>query len=589
MLQSFKGRSTTEGPLLFIVLLFGLSLSLFWACEGSNSAKLSPKEYDQQTLLSVDDIEVSVFEFNEAYIAHLIRSGQNDTKETRYRFLNRWIDNIVLAKKALDTGYSTKPEYQEAVASQKRKSVADMMFMESMNDSLPKLTDEEMRLAFAKSKRKVYVRQLYATTEEALIPWYDSLLAGADFIQIANQFYETPEYDSLAGYLGSIGYYSVDDRFAETAFSLNKGEFSAPLRSKLGWHIVWVEHLIMEAMLAEDEYQIRKKRTATQIGTRKANLFATDFIMRRMQALNVKPSREGILGLREVLQNYAFTDEEIQQQEYTNHPEFWQEAQLDAIDDDLVPDMVLAEFEYDGEKQRFTIADYLKWLPYLPAAESSARTGASVGRALRNQYFYQEGLKSGVDEQFEVKRIVRNRGLDVLSQLYQRDIIQSAVQSSNSIITPTWFVQQMYPVQSYSMQVDGWYIKVDNAEEGKKRRDELKRTDKGKPTNAIAFDRSKRIDRSNPLFSLISKAILGEPMLANSKNEGWIILNVNQRSFLAESERTDIQIDSTLISQQYAAYKALNDSISYFREGYKIKVDSALFNEIYTLEEVKNN
>jgi hypothetical protein len=196
-------------------------------------------------------------------------------------------------------------------------------------------------------------------------------------------------------------------------------------------------------------------------------------------------------------------------------------------------------------------------------------------------------MKSGIDQEFEVQRIVRNRGLDVLSQLYQRDIIQTAVQATDSIVTPTWFVQQMYPVQSYNMQVDGWYLKVNNLENARLIKQQLEEgTIDEIPNEAVAFEPGVAIDRFHPFFSLVSKAIIGENMLANNKEEGWMIVRINQRTFVNQNTIADGKTDTTLIQKQFAAFTALNDSITDYRQAYAIKLDTVLFNEIYELKSV---
>ena len=42
-------------------------------------------------------------------------------------------------------------------------------------------------------------------------------------------FIKQKTYDSLAGYIGPISYFGVDDAFAEAAYSTNLNEFSKPI------------------------------------------------------------------------------------------------------------------------------------------------------------------------------------------------------------------------------------------------------------------------------------------------------------------------------------------------------------------------
>lgn len=581
----FLGRSFKEWPFLFNALASLILLTAFISCSNKDDMPKDPKELDQQTLFSVDDIDVSTFEFNQAYLRYIIKNGRNDTKEERLRFLSRWKENLLLAQEALNQGYNSSPIYKEAVEAQERKTTADTYFVKVMNDLMPEITDEELRLAFAKSKRKVYPRQLYATTKEALMPYYERLEEGADFIQLANEFYGTASYDSLAGSLGQIGYYSVDDVFAEKAFSLNQGAYSEPFQTKLGWHIIWVEHLILEAMLAEDEYQIKKGGTLSKYRTRRANLAANEYIKDQMMALDVLPNKDALIMLNSHLNKVAAEQEEIDQTTLSTNPEFWDNQALNSIEEGLDRSQVLATYNYNGGKKNFTVGDYINWLPYLSANESKARTGASVGRAIRNEYFYLEGLAKGENTSFEVKRAVRNRGLDVLSQLYQKDIIGNAIQDTTKVEIPTWFVDRLYPNQSYTIDATYSYLKAKDAKDATT----LKKLWEESPENILDKGNFKRIsnqqmDASTPLFVLVSKAILNSAMVAKSKEYGWIVLKVKDREFKPIKSKT-LDREGTELQQQYRAYTAMQDSLEKYGSKYEVEIDTSVFNRMYKLDQ----
>ena len=96
-------------------------------------------------------------------------------------------------------------------------------------------TDDEIRLAYAKKQRTVYVRHLYSKNKNDIEQAYDSLQSGINFVDLANMFYETSVYDSSAGYL-PVNYFGVDDAFAEAAYSIQKANIPNPL--ELDWAII---------------------------------------------------------------------------------------------------------------------------------------------------------------------------------------------------------------------------------------------------------------------------------------------------------------------------------------------------------------
>jgi len=95
----------------------------------------------------------------------------------------------LLAEEAIDNGYTKTPIYIEATEAQKKKDYSWYLFVKEWMSCYQ---NYRWRAAagFRKSKRKVYPRQLYATTKEALVPYYQKLEEGANFIKLANEFYQ---------------------------------------------------------------------------------------------------------------------------------------------------------------------------------------------------------------------------------------------------------------------------------------------------------------------------------------------------------------------------------------------------------------
>ena len=166
--------------ILFIV--FWLLLS----CSGE-----SDTDRDFQVLFKVDDVERTIYEFESSYVNHLISTGKNDTEDERNAYLSKMIDDILLSKSAEKKGLMTHPIYLAAVDYQKRKSMIDSYFVDEMDEKLEPLTDDEIRLAYAKKQRTVYVRHLYSKNKNEIEQAYDSLQSGINFVDLANTFYET--------------------------------------------------------------------------------------------------------------------------------------------------------------------------------------------------------------------------------------------------------------------------------------------------------------------------------------------------------------------------------------------------------------
>lgn len=387
-------------------LLFALILTLFIAC------KKETVHRDYEVLFEVNGIERTVFDFENNYVEHLIKTGRNDTRKERYDFLNQMIDNLVLADAADERGLLDHPTYLGALYFQERKSMMDFYFVDEMGRLIDPPTDEEVRLAYAKKQRKVYVRQLFSMQEEELFEPYERLKNGEDFVDVANDFFETEEYDEFAGYLGPVSYFGVDDAFAEAAFSTNEGEFTSPVRTRFGYHIIFIEYIEFPAMLAEDDYQYRKPGISSQVQLRKQQLVSNDYVRNLMGSLSVEPDAENLSALREVI--LQLDGDEITNTSSTNENQTgqWTDNRLEELEASFDNETVLATYVFGGERVDFTFADYLNWLPYLPFIESKNRTGASVGRGMRNEVLFKIAEKEGYENDDRVVGKVKERGYE---------------------------------------------------------------------------------------------------------------------------------------------------------------------------------
>lgn len=447
-LIDFYGCLQKRQPFFFLILL-----GLLFGC----NSEPEDVHRDFKILFEVNGIERTVFDFETEYVEYLIKTGRNDTKEQRYAFLNEMIDNLLLAQAGSKVGLLDHQTYLGAIAYQQRKSMLDIYFVDEMDKLLEPLTDEEIRLAFAKRKRSVFVRQLYSQNPDDLEDSYQRLLAGEDFVDVANDFYETEKYDSLAGYIGPVSYFGVEDAFAEAAYSTNQNEFSEPIRTRYGYHIIYVEYIEFPAMLTEDEYQYRKPGVTSQLRLRKQQLVSNDYVRNLMESLNVEADRENLMALRDVISNLD-GDAIVQSNRNpeSNEENIWSIDKIEQLETAFDKEAILATYNNDGELIEFTFGDYLKWLPYLSFQESKNRIGASVGRGLRNEVIYQLAESNGYANDERVQNKVEKRGYEILSDLHQYYLAREALTDTSFVEVPKSYRDRLISSRNMLLRAAYW-------------------------------------------------------------------------------------------------------------------------------------
>lgn len=556
----------------FFILVFSF-IFIHSCADTSTTDELS------ETLFEVNGIEMSVNDFQSRYVRRLIQSGQNDTKIGRYRFMNELIDNLVLADKSDEKGLLSDPIYLKALEFQQRKSMMDYYFIDQMEELIDAPNDEEVRMAFAKKQRKVYVRQLFSLQESELREPYERLQNGEDFVDVANDYFETTSYDSLAGYLGPITYFGVDDAFAEAAYSINQGEYSEPIRSMFGYHIVYVEFIEFPALLTEDEYQVRKSGISSQVKLRKQRLVSNNYVRDLMTTLSVEVDVENLAMLRQSIANMA--DDQIidATQEAEQESNFWDDQRIASLAQSMDGDAVLASFVLKGDRIELTFDKYMQWLPYLPFNESKNRTGASLGRSIRNEVFYLLAEQESYSGDDRVVNEIENRGYDILSELYQSELAREAIADTTSVIVPNSFRERLISNKQIQVRASYWKIPVATVNEAEKIKDAINAGDL-----PISYDSYVEIDYSiidptNNDYSLVRDGLIDMPVIANSKAEGWMVFQLNQRD--VEDVNVNTLVDN--LETRYKVFSRINGEVDRLREAAVIKVDTLLFNSIYDL------
>ncbi|CAI8288055.1 MAG: putative parvulin-type peptidyl-prolyl cis-trans isomerase [Rhodothermaeota bacterium MED-G12] len=552
-------------------------LVLSWLILGCTEPSYIDRDF--LVLFSVDGVERTVYDFESSYVAHLISTGKNDSNNEREVHLAKMIDDILLANSAINKGLKNHPIYQAAVDYQKRKSMIDNYFVDEMDEKLEPLTDDEIRLAYAKKQRTVYVRHLYSKNKDEIQQAYDSLESDINFVDLANKFYKTLDYDSSAGYLGPVNYFGVDDVFAEAAYSTNEGEYSKPIRTRLGYHIIFVDHITFPAILAEDEYQYRKQGIESQLRLRKQQLTSNDYIYELMSELDVQTNTQNLIELREIisnLDNNSIVQETVNPE---NSEVIWTDNRIKKLTNSFDGNAVLTTYELDGQLQVFSFGEYLNWLPYLSFQESKLRLGASVGRGLRNQVLYELAQKRNYDEDDRVKQKVEKRAVEILSELNQYQMSIQAIKDTTFLIVPESFRDRLISSKNLLLQAEYWKIPVSSMEEAMSVKNKIEQG-----ISPIVYPGYQRvdfssIDNSESDYDLVRKSLIETPIIASSSQTGWMVIQVNKR----EITEIDTETNVNNLQRSFKVFSKIQTELDSLRSQANIDINTELFEEMYKI------
>lgn len=358
----------------------------------------------QEHLLQVNGDSISTWYFTRSYIHHLRSTGLNDTREERYAHLDVLINEILLAQQVDDLSLNDDEQnfFKEKV---KKKVRSDIFYNRAFMDTLSLPSDLQVRNAFMKSKMKIYTSQLFFTDQAQAEEYFQRIKAGESFTDLANELYDLAEYDSLAGYLGEMTYFSVDADVAEILFDMRAGQISQPVRSRFGYHIFRVEERIANPLITEAEFQYRYEGVTDQEKRRILAMKGDQFVRDYMGSLRISVDTTAVRQLYTAISAISSeADDPIQQ---VIPRESLSDQEIQFVSSRLNPQTTVATYEHLGNVKSFTVADYLFWLEFIPFGEARYRTMASVGRALRDQVFSEAAaeldLQNDPDFQFEME------------------------------------------------------------------------------------------------------------------------------------------------------------------------------------------
>lgn len=230
-------RQSTQSLLVVLSLLFVIS------------ADMRPAQAEEPyTILSVDGEEITSSETEEVWKGLFPDGVAPDfdgfDEEVRQNVLRGVVSEHLLYKEAEKAGVSERGSVKRRLE-QLKKQVTIQAYVEELAASF--VTEKTLEEAYAqyveksKDEEEVRARHILVDSEEKAEDIIKKLESGQDFIRLAKS-HSADKGSAVRG--GDLDYFTRDKmvkEFADTAFDLKPGEFSKPVKSQFGWHIIKVE------------------------------------------------------------------------------------------------------------------------------------------------------------------------------------------------------------------------------------------------------------------------------------------------------------------------------------------------------------
>ena len=166
------------------------------------------------------------------------------TGEARREYLTKFLSDMILVVQAAEAKkLQDREDFKRRLAYSRDKLLMEMMLQQEGKGSisegaLHQLYDEATKQMAG--DKEVHARHILVDTEDQAKAILAELKKGGDFAALAKQRSKDPG----AANGGDLGYFTQDQmvpEFAQTAFKLEIGQLSDPVKTQFGWHIIKVE------------------------------------------------------------------------------------------------------------------------------------------------------------------------------------------------------------------------------------------------------------------------------------------------------------------------------------------------------------
>ena len=194
-----------------------------------------------QTLFTYGDYSADAKDFLRAFNKNNTATAANRTQVMR-DYLDLYISSRLKIREAYNRHYDTLPQIKTDI-----ENLRSQIIENYLND--PEVSDKLLKEAFQRSQKDIHTGHLFISfinkagvtdTAEAgkiINEVYEKLKKGEDFFQLAQQYSSDPAAKTNKGDIGFITVFTLPYEFENIAYTTAPGKFSAPYKSKIGYHI----------------------------------------------------------------------------------------------------------------------------------------------------------------------------------------------------------------------------------------------------------------------------------------------------------------------------------------------------------------
>lgn len=230
-----------------IILTIVFLSAVLTSCGGKQSSQVEsilPSRYTDVVVAEVNKTQIFFVDIEDLAISRaLISEGETlEFDSVIYNtVLNEVIDQRLLALKALEKKLDQEPEVIRRLALARDFTLSNVMLEKQIKSKVNDKTIERLYVEqkYLRGQRdEIQVRHILVEDFKVASKVAMRLSEGESFDDLVSEYSKDIHTNESGGILPYFSKDMMDDEFSKLAFSLSVGEFSPPLETKDGWHIV---------------------------------------------------------------------------------------------------------------------------------------------------------------------------------------------------------------------------------------------------------------------------------------------------------------------------------------------------------------
>jgi hypothetical protein len=154
-----------------------------------------------------------------------------------------------------------------------------------------------------------------------------------------------------------------------------------------------------------------------------------------------------------------------------------------------------------------------------------------------------------------------------------------AVQDTGTVEVPESFRDRLISSKELLVQADYWKIPANSLQDARRIKREIEQGNKPLEYQGFNMVEYSALDAKENDYDLVRKSLIDTPVIAQSSEQGWMVLQVNRRDISEIATQT--KVDD--LQRSFKVYNTIQTEVDSLRALANIEIDTELFEEISKL------